>query len=69
MMDSDWLSNVDCVLAALKHLKLGLSALDAAGAPAQIGAHVDLALNQLEDAIPDHLMSGLTQIDTNADPQ
>ena len=32
---------------ALHHLQLALDLLDRASAPAQIGAHIDLALNQL----------------------
>jgi len=36
---------------ALGHFQSGLDLLDHAGAPGQIGAHVDLAINQLESAI------------------
>jgi hypothetical protein len=36
---------------ALRHLRAGLDLLDRAGAPGQIGAHVDLAIHKLEGAI------------------
>ena len=38
------------VIDALQHLEAALALLDGAGAPAQIGAHVDLAICQLRDA-------------------
>lgn len=38
------------VIDALKHLEAALELLDGANAPAQIGAHVDLAICQLRDA-------------------
>lgn len=34
---------------ALRHLESAIELLDAAGAPGQIAAHADLALNQLQD--------------------
>jgi hypothetical protein len=37
--------------AALKHLHLAIDLLDQADAPGQIAAHVDLAAQQLSDAI------------------
>ena len=37
--------------AALMHLKSAIELLDQAAAPGQIAAHVDLAANQLEDAL------------------
>lgn len=36
---------------ACEHLRSALDLLDCAEAPAHIGAHVDLAVHQLEDAI------------------
>ena len=36
---------------ALRHLRSGLELLDDASAPGHIGAHVDLAIHQLEGAI------------------
>lgn len=36
------------LIGAVDHLRTALQLLDAAEAPAQIGAHVDLALNQLQ---------------------
>lgn len=39
------------LLRALDHLRSALTLLDEADAPGQIGAHIDLALHQLEDAI------------------
>ena len=39
------------LVQALTHLRHALELLDAAEAPAQIAAHVDLALNQLTEAI------------------
>lgn len=38
---------VNLLTGALDHLQSALELLDSAAAPAQIGAHVDLALNQL----------------------
>lgn len=40
------------IVDALKHLEAALGLLDEADAPAQIGAHVDLAICQLRDAFP-----------------
>jgi hypothetical protein len=40
-----------------EHLRSALDLLDCAEAPAQIGAHFDLALHQLEDAIENCLAS------------
>lgn len=42
------MSEKDLRRLALKHLHLALSALDAADAPAHIGANVDLAIHQLQ---------------------
>lgn len=39
---------------ALKHFQAGLDLLDEACAPGHIGAHVDLALHELEAAIRRH---------------
>lgn len=38
---------------ALDHLRAALELLDRAGAPPQIGAHVDLARHQVERALGD----------------
>ena len=38
-------------LSALDHLEKALQILDAVDAPANIGAHVDLAICQLRDAL------------------
>ena len=55
---------------ALKHLRSALEQLDEGGAPAHIGAHVDLAVNQLELTIAEiSARSKASQIETNADPQ
>ena len=57
---------------ALEHLRQALTQLDQVRAPAQIGAHIDLAVHQLQDLIsgdpggPEHSQN---QIDTNAEPQ
>jgi hypothetical protein len=40
---------------ALEHLRFALLLLDGAEAPAQIGAHVDLAANQLEHTIAERV--------------
>jgi len=43
-------SNFDTGLSeAIEHLRAALAILDSTQAPAQIGAHVDLALCQLQD--------------------
>lgn len=68
-MDNFWLTNADELLGALNHLRLALASLDAAGAPAHIGAHVDLAVNQLQDALTARTINWESQIDTNAEPQ
>jgi hypothetical protein len=55
---------------ALEHLRSALELLDEGGAPAHIGAHVDLAANQLELTIAEmSVRSKESQIETNADPQ
>ena len=41
----------DILRDALDHLGIALGLLDLAGAPAQIGAHVDLAAHQLGEAL------------------
>lgn len=38
-------------MLALEHLSTALRLLDEIGAPAQIGAHVDLAVHQLEELL------------------
>ena len=44
---------LNLLTGALDHLQSALELLDSVGAPAQIGAHVDLALNQLLAEIAD----------------
>lgn len=51
---------------ALGHLRFALRLLDQTTAPAEIGAHIDLAANQLELMVGEHEAS---QIERNADPQ
>lgn len=41
----------DLMLQALSHLESALELLDRATAPAQIGAHVDLAIHDLSSAV------------------
>ena len=41
--------------SALNYLRLALQRLDEGSAPAHIGAHVDLAIHQLEDALSGEL--------------
>jgi hypothetical protein len=45
---------------AARHLRLALDLLDSVSAPAQIGAHVDLAAHQLEEELfaPEERCSG-----------
>ena len=55
--------------AALEHLQFAIRLLDESSAPAQIAAHVDLAVHQLQEAInarPPNYLSG--HMDTNAEP-
>ena len=57
------------LMVALEHLSTALRLLDQIGAPAQIGAHVDLAVHQLEELVategsPIHDQA----IETNAEP-
>lgn len=47
MVDRD-----DALSAALAHLREAIALLDEADAPAQIGAHVDLAAHQLQALLP-----------------
>ena len=57
---------------ALEHLRKALAQLDQVGAPGQIGAHIDLAVHQLQDLISGDLEGSehsQNQIDTNAEPQ
>lgn len=56
-MDNSWLANIEQLLAALDHLRMALNCLDAGGAPAHIGAHVDLAVNYLQEGLPHELVS------------
>lgn len=70
-MELSWLENVNQLTLALNHLRSALGLLDAASAPAQIGAHVDTAIHQLQDALASAAArpDGPGQIETNADPQ
>jgi hypothetical protein len=43
--------NEELCRQALSNLKLGLELLDQAGAPGDIGAHVDLAICRLEESL------------------
>lgn len=47
-MQGGAISRRDALGDAARHLRAALELLDSAGAPAQIGAHVDLAACQLE---------------------
>lgn len=51
-MENRELEYTEQLCLALKHLRSALGLLDASMAPAHIGAHVDLAINYLEDAMP-----------------
>jgi hypothetical protein len=53
---------------ALHHLQAGLELLDRAGAPGQIGAHVDLAINQLEQALSTGCSAAAMPSDRVIDP-
>lgn len=56
--------------SALHNLRSALEQLDASGAPAHIGAHVDLAIHQLEADLAATAPDGApAQIDTKAEPQ
>jgi hypothetical protein len=57
---------------AVAYLRKALTKLDQVGAPAQIGAHIDLAVHQLQDFIssdPEGPGHDQFQIDINAEPQ
>lgn len=55
---------------ALEHLRKAIEQLDEAKAPAHIGAHIDLAIHQLQDVIcGDPEGRWQNQIDTKAEPQ
>ena len=58
------------LLLALEHLNTALQLLDQIGAPPHIGAHVDLAIHQLEGAFQSDGSQIVRQpIETNAEPQ
>lgn len=61
--------NAGQLRSAFNYLKSALALLDASNAPAQIGAHVDLAINFLEAAFPVKGEGENYPMDTNADPQ
>jgi hypothetical protein len=50
-MQNHFVMNQKLCHEALGCLKLGLEQLDQAGAPGDIGAHVDLAICRLEEAL------------------
>jgi hypothetical protein len=52
---------------ALQHLQSALNLLDRSNAAAHIGAHVDLAVHQLQEAIYSD-SRGSDQTDVNAEP-
>lgn len=52
MRTSNSATDVQALWDALEHLRSAIEILDSAGAPAHIAAHVDLAMNQLQEAIP-----------------
>lgn len=54
---------------AMEHLTSAIDKLDAASAPAQIAAHLDLARHQLQDALNREETGARTQMDRNAEPQ
>lgn len=68
-MENPRLDNAGQLWSALNHLKSALELLDATKAPAQIGAYVDLAINQLEQALSEKMAGEDYRMDTNADPQ
>jgi hypothetical protein len=68
-MDNSSPTNVERLVCAFNHLRMALASLDAANAPGHIGAHVDLAINQLKDVLPEQAIGPDDQIDTNAEPQ
>ena len=49
--DHNVLQRLEMLRAALGHLQAALDLVDHASAPGQIGAHIDLAYNQLADMI------------------
>lgn len=51
--------------SAMANMKAALDLLDSAGAPADVGAHLDLAICRLEDVISrsDHCVSDVTDDD------
>lgn len=57
-VDKESTDTQDILRNALDHLRLALGLLDRAGAPAQIGAHVDLAAHQLGEALGNGLDKG-----------
>lgn len=57
------------LLQAIHELESALALLDRAAAPAHVGAHVDLAIHQLQESIEGDFGGGPSQIDRNAEPQ
>lgn len=55
-------SKQNLLASALFHLRSAIELLDLAGAPGQIGAHVDLAANQLEELLPASMSAAFTPV-------
>lgn len=51
MEDHNLLQRLEMLRSALGHLQAALELVDQVSAPGQIGAHIDLAYNQLADMI------------------
>ena len=70
-MDNSLAASGCQLTVALGHLREALKLLDGVSAPAHIGAHVDLAIHQLQDVVGGasvRLEEVPDQIDTNAEP-
>lgn len=61
MSDNDN-SKQNLLTSALFHLRSAIELLDLASAPGQIGAHVDLAANQLENLLPERTSAAFTRV-------
>ena len=57
------------LLEALEHLRHALELLDAASAPPHIGAHVDLALNELYSTVARSAGADCNEIERTAELQ
>jgi hypothetical protein len=70
MQDSKRAGQHDMLLEALTNLQSALDLLDRSSAPAQIGAHVDLAIHDLRAAVAAApRVWPASQIERNAEPQ